>query len=958
MDESMRPGQRWMSEPEPELGHGIVRDADRFQVALEFPASGESRLYARRNAPLKRIRFNVGDTVFVTGGRAMIVERVEEDDGLLRYGGDAGIFRETDLDDSESHADPIDRLFQGTVDAPADFDLRFDALRHTSRIRNFGAVGFLGGRIDLIPHQIHIASEVASRHLPRVLLADEVGLGKTIEACLIIHRLHITGRADRILIIVPDSLVHQWFVELLRRFNLWFTLMDVERCEAVAGAGENADARNPFLEEQRIICSLSLLVENERWARCAEEAGWDILIVDEAHHLSWSPEGPEPEYAVVERLARKAPGLLLLTATPEQLGITGHFARLRLLDPARYPDLGRFREEQKQFAKVAGVAEKIHTGHTLTGRDRSILETLFENDRESLRERLEALHEDSPGARTSLLDELVDRHGTGRVLFRNTREALTGFPQRTALPAPLDPRPGLSPEESRERLLREFELETDPALAQARFDYRGGPRAHWLAELLRSIPEEKILVICRTPAKALALAEALAAEINAKAAVFHEGLSLIQRDRNAAWFAEPDGAQLLVCSEIGSEGRNFQFAHHLVLFDLPLDPELLEQRIGRLDRIGQTTDIKIHIPYLKGSAIELLYRWHHEGLAGIENALRGGNAYLDKFGDRVRRVARNFHLSEREPKEETGQLIADTKRYRIDLEERLRQGQDRLLAIQSNRPERANVLIEQIRNFDEDPALEDFMFRVFDHFGVDAGELGQDVYFLRSGNFSAEVLPGLPEGGLPATFDRATALGREDIHFLTWDHPIVRDSIDMILSADRGTSGIVTLPVEQGAPPVLLEAVYVLECVAPPRLHVDRFLPPLPFRVVVDPSGQDLSSDHPIETIRRKAHAEAAPRIEKNLHALRALATRMLAATREIAVRQSGEAISLGRQRARRKLAGEARRLRELSRINPAIRDEEIRFAESSAREIDGAIGKAHIRLDAARLILTEATAP
>ena len=93
--------------------------------------------------------------------------------------------------------------------------------------------GFVGGRVDLIAHQMSIAGEVAARLVPRVLLADEVGLGKTIEAGLILHRLHLTGRAERILILVPEPLVHQWFVEMLRRFNLLFSIFDEERCASI-----------------------------------------------------------------------------------------------------------------------------------------------------------------------------------------------------------------------------------------------------------------------------------------------------------------------------------------------------------------------------------------------------------------------------------------------------------------------------------------------------------------------------------------------------------------------------------------------------------------------------------------------------------------------------------------------------------------------------------------------------
>ena len=118
-----------------------------------------------------------------------------------------------------------------------------------------------------------------------------------------------------------------------------------------------------------------------------------------------------------------------------------------------------------------------------------------------------------------------------------------------------------------------------------------------------------MLLICRTQRKAAAIEAALqAAHDDSRWRAFHEGLTLVQRDRGAAWFADPDGARLLICSEIGSEGRNFQFAHHLVLFDLPLDPALLEQRIGRLDRIGQHDEIQVHVPFVAGQLTSTCWR--------------------------------------------------------------------------------------------------------------------------------------------------------------------------------------------------------------------------------------------------------------------------------------------------------------------------------------------------------------
>src|SRR5574343_879864 len=108
------------------------------------------------------------------------------------------------------------------------------------------------------------------------------------------------------------------------------------------------------------------------------------------------------------------------------------------------------------------------------------------------------------------------------------------------------------------------------------------------------------------------------------AAVFHEGMSIVERDRAAAFFADDESrAQVLLCSEIGSEGRNFQFVRHLILFDLPRNPDLLQQRIGRLDRIGQKHVIQIHIPYLEGSEQQLLFRWYDEGLDAFRHNCSG-----------------------------------------------------------------------------------------------------------------------------------------------------------------------------------------------------------------------------------------------------------------------------------------------------------------------------------------------
>lgn len=937
-------GQRWISETEPELGLGVLRSVSRHQVELHFPGSNESRMYASATAPIKRVEFRVGDTIQSQHGVTLVIEEVREQGGRLIYLGDGHEVAEMDLADTISFSKPEDRVIGGQIDSSTVFSLRYEAIRWQNHARQSAVAGFLGGRIDLIPHQLYIAAEVANRYMPRVLLADEVGLGKTIEACLILHRLHLTGRAARILILLPESLVHQWFIELLRRFNLWFTLIDAAHCESATAVDSGV---NPFNESQLVICSIKTLLEHSRWAESAQESKWDMLVVDEAHHLEWAPGRVSPEYQLVEALSQRSHGLLLLTATPEQLGAEGHFARLRLLDPERYPDLEQFLEEQAGYAQVAQVANQLARGARLQARDKLFLREVF-------REYTEAEFEHELKNRASLLNQLVDRHGTGRVIFRNTREALQGFPKREARPVALQARAKLSVEALEARLRSEFQKENGLASEAEAYDFRHGPRVLWLAKLLQQLGEgEKVLLICRTREKVQAVHDALLEEINVKAALFHEELTLLQRDRNAAWFAEPDGARILLCSEIGSEGRNFQFAHHLVLFDLPLNPELLEQRIGRLDRIGQSETIRIHLPFLPQSWTQLLLRWHHEGIDGVEHSLKGGNAYLKRFGEALRTLGGSYHHDCPEVRAEVDQLVAESRRFRNDLEARLSQGQDRLIALNSFREEDSVRLVAQIRQQDADRSLDQFMNRVFDHFGVTVDDLDSRTFHLTPGQLFTDAFPGLPEEGITVTCDRSKALGREDMGFLTWDHPMVRGSIDLMLSSEQGNSSIVVWQAEPvNAPPILIEAIFVLESVAPARLHVDRFLSPTPIRILVDMQGQDRSSEYSHELINQSTSDEEAFRLKQNPELLQALVPELLRAAKGYARERKSALLEEAMRVAHNFLDGEATRLKELRKINSNVREEEIRIAESVIEDVTRHIAKAHLRLDAVRLVL------
>ena len=314
-------GQRWVSNSESELGLGIVNDSSGRLVGLTFPAANEQRTYAADNAPLIRVQYPVGDRVKTNEDISFtITERHELNDCFVYQGtdddGNEISIHEMDLNSFVQFSQPQDRLFAGQIDKNSQFELRMNALAHQHRLQQSSVFGLMGPRVQLLPHQIYIAHQVAQRHAPRVLLADEVGLGKTIEAGLIAHQQLITGRATRVLIVVPESLIHQWLVEMLRRFNLHFTIMDEERYEALLEAGEE----NPFDSAQLILTSLSTLTSQPTLYQQACDTQWDLMIVDEAHHLQWSETLVSPEYLAIEGLAREVIGLLLLTATPEQLG--------------------------------------------------------------------------------------------------------------------------------------------------------------------------------------------------------------------------------------------------------------------------------------------------------------------------------------------------------------------------------------------------------------------------------------------------------------------------------------------------------------------------------------------------------------------------------------------------------------------------------------------------------------
>nr|WP_298140876.1 RNA polymerase-associated protein RapA [uncultured Pseudomonas sp.] len=941
-----QPGQRWISDSEAELGLGTVLMQDGRMLTVLYPATGETRQYATRNAPLTRVRFSPGDEITHFEGWKLTVQEVDDVDGLLIYHGlnaqhQNVTLPETQLSNFIQFRLASDRLFAGQIDPLSWFALRYRTLELTSKQLQSSLWGLGGVRAQPIAHQLHIAREVADRIAPRVLLADEVGLGKTIEAGLVVHRQLLSGRANRVLILVPENLQHQWLVEMRRRFNLDVALFDAERFI-------ESDASNPFEDCQLALVALEWLCEDEKAQDALFAAGWDLLVVDEAHHLVWHPESVSREYALVEQLAEVIPGVLLLTATPEQLGQDSHFARLRLLDPHRFHDLEAFRAESANYKPVAEAVQELLDQGRLSPAAHKTIHDFLGAEGEAL---LGAVNDGDSQAAARLVRELLDRHGTGRLLFRNTRAAVQGFPERELhaypLPSPdlymelpIGEHPDLYPEVS-----YQAQAEVDEDQRWWRFD----PRVEWLIDTLKMLKRTKVLVICAHAETAMDLEDALRVRKGIAATVFHEGMNILERDRAAAYFADEEfGAQVLICSEIGSEGRNFQFAHHLVLFDLPAHPDLLEQRIGRLDRIGQKHRIQLHVPYLENSPQERLYQWYHQALNAFLATCPTGNALQHQFG------ARLLPMLESADDGEWQSLVDEARSERERLESELHAGRDRLLELNSGGAGEGEALASAILEQDDQFALPIYMEQLFDAFGIDSEDHSDNALILRPSEKMLDAsFPLGDDEGVTITYDRDLALAREDMQFLTWEHPMVQGGMDLVRSGSMGNTGVALIKNKALKPgTVLLELLYVSEVVAPRALQLGRYLPPLALRCLLDANGNDLAHKVAFETLNDQL--ESVPRASANkfVQAQRDSLNPLINAGEEKTAPRHQARVEEAKGRLAAETDEELARLTALQAVNPSVRDSELDALRQQREQGLAMLDKAALRLEAIRVLV------
>ncbi|WP_131669329.1 RNA polymerase-associated protein RapA [Psychrobacter pygoscelis] len=941
-------GQRYLSDTESELGLGIVIDVDDRCVHILFPQSEETRVYAKNSAPLSRVVFKVGDKITDQDGQTHIVTAVDEVMGVIKYhvdGIEKGIM-ETRLAANITLAKPLERLLAGRIERGDWYELRQDILRMQSALAGHPLRGLMGARVDIIEHQLYIAHEVGKRIAPRVLLADEVGLGKTVEAGLIIHQQLITGRAERVLILVPDSLQYQWMIEMRRRFNLNFALFDLVRTAAIK---EHDPEQNVFATEQCIIASLDLLLDHDDLYEQAMEAGFDLLVVDEAHHLHWdSEQGGNDKYELIADFAHETPGMLLLTATPEQLGLQSHFARLRLLDPDRFDDLDDFIASQEAFADTAAVASVLIADKPLSEAQISALSGLLGLSGSELA----AINEDDK-LRTHALNELLDRHGTGRVLFRNTRDSVQGFYGRRAQPHPLPlPETWVDSYQTTGKLREQlWSEESQPDGGWLEDD----PRVPWLIDILKGeLKHQKVLLIARSGATIESLEAVLRLHAGIKTAIFTEQMSLLERDQAAAFFADIEGAQILLCSEIGSEGRNFQFASHLILWDLPANPDTLEQRIGRLDRIGQAEKITLHVPYIQGTAQERLYQWYDSALNIFNHISPTAQSVQEQY---ILDLKPLLEGSVPDNALALDALIEEAQATRQELEARLQSGRDRLLEYNSCRPRVAGRIAAAMYDFDHHNILPQFVERFLASANIEHSLQRDGSWVIPpiDSSQSHDYVEGLPigEDGMTLTFDRKQALLREDMEYLTHEHPLIQTIYELASSGTFGNTSVAMLKsaaMPQGM--LMLEVNFRVQAIAPKLLNLPATLPVQNLRVFISEQGGDLSDRISADMIM--PHIE---RLDKNRarQVVKVRSEVIEARYHDAKKIAQGKLDSIGteaRTRFSQQWQREIGRLKHLHSINPNVRPEEIERLESLKAQGEQALEQLSLVPDSIRVLV------
>jgi ATP-dependent helicase HepA len=825
-------GQKIVYHAQPEWGVGHVLElVEEHRLLVEFAGrEGPPIVVSTKNKAVQPYTFSPSEMVVTASREQGQVVRAHRDGTYdVQVGNRTLHIPEAELRALPPKSDVISALHRGHVGALDAYLLRQEALTLDNERRADALGALFASRIRVLPHQLAVAQRVLRAPRPRFVLADEVGLGKTIEAGLVMNALSQIGLIRRVCIVAPNHLTMQWLVEMKHRFNREFALLDSERW----GHLHEKYGDDAWSQLDQVITSVELLSRNAdaRKLLDAEEAFFDLVIIDEAHHLK-----AEKAYEAARSLARNSFGLLLLTATPMQLDIDEYQKLLALIDPESAPT-----------AKELGA--RLESQSELTAFTRR----LMEGDKHALSELQGLLQDDETLAEIKdpqvALDHLAETYSLSEHLIRNRRATVGGFLARRLQRHPVKPTKEERALTTKLRALIGAKLSGAPRMTalqrlesswaatqasvaripelkqemvQTSWPESDSKREAFIALIKRIHQTERdakvlVFVEARETQQELVVHLALA---GVEALQYHGELDLVERDRQVARFRDPDGPLVLLSTEVGSEGRNFQFCHHLVCYDLPLQPAMLEQRIGRLDRIGQLHPIDIHCFDSEGSFGSIVLSVMADAVGVFDKTVGGLDQVLEGVGEELAQLAYK-------PQTEVAPYVAALAKRVSEARQRAAESYDPLLDLRSfDRPslqmiaeaaeQRLDLEHDEDTKLDErlllvardlDEKLEDVVSKLARKIGIKVDN-DEDVdafqcAFHLGNELTVDGLAGIDtrkERTLLGSFWRDTAVELEDLEFFASGHPLVEALFGLLrdspygrvaAKAVKGTSGLV-----------------------------------------------------------------------------------------------------------------------------------------------------------------------
>jgi ATP-dependent helicase HepA len=688
---------------------GVVDRIDRKQVTVKFD-NGSAQAFSADARVLVRVNFSPGAQVTRMGdpvvgvvlegiaGNGYPTWKVSFPSGLANVS-EMGL-RPAVL------TDPLERMRAGRLGTAGEFNLRAVAADYWTAHLHDELVSLAHARVDLKPHQVSVVHKVISNYPHRFLLCDEVGLGKTIEAAMIVKELRARGQAKRVLILVPSGLTRQWQFELKTKFNESFAIYNSDTVKYLRDKG----VANPWTDHDSIIASHAWASWTPERVQEITNVAWDLVIVDEAHHARVHNDGTRTllvrlVQALIGRREYSRRAALLLTATPLQLDRSELYSLVEMLDPILFaserdfdthiqslaglnmtveeleglsgldetqasrvvPDVARFLDVAEETAKVV-LREQGPMAVALMLRDRHRLSEIMIRNRKSVvqgfqprsayrwevnlsaeERRIHRLMDDIFEQGFKIAEE-TNQNALGflmvilqKLLASSPRALLKSLKKRRDKLAGAGTTIGLTPDDVAE------ELESDSEAADV--VHRLAPHSH-VAQFDQVIALlEGLLVDTKAEVLIGNLAELVSEEADTKVLIFtefretqdmlfdrlgsrwsvhkfHGQMSADQKDGEVEAFRSGKGPQILISTEAGGEGRNFQFCHRLVNYDLPWNPMRVEQRIGRVDRIGQLHPITIFNFHVQGTiegrildVLEKRIRIFEEAVGGLDPIL-------------------------------------------------------------------------------------------------------------------------------------------------------------------------------------------------------------------------------------------------------------------------------------------------------------------------------------------------